>query len=74
MPEFSRTEVGAELDDCQRSAQVLWSALRGICSLANAEKLDVVATQSAGQMAALLISTYMAGLRANRGAGGPHAG
>lgn len=53
----------------QASARVLWSSLHGICSLAHAQKLELVATDSAAALADDLISNYVAGVRANRHAG-----
>ena len=46
------------------SALVLWSSLHGICSLALAGKLDLVAVQSVGDMADSLVTNYLSGLRA----------
>ena len=61
--------AGYEPRDCQMSARVLWSSLHGICSLASAEKLDIVANASATDLAEQLVTNYMAGLRANRAKG-----
>ncbi len=61
-PEFT----AAEVQECRNAARVLWSALHGICSLASGEKLDIVASQSANEMTALLVGNFMAGLRVNR--------
>ncbi len=51
-------------DDNPRTtaARVLWSSLHGICSLAMAEKLDIVATESAIELADSLIESYLSGL------------
>lgn len=59
-PEFSTVHAVER----QQSAWVLWSSLHGICSLANTEKLDIVATDNVWQLAEQLIVTYMAGIRA----------
>ena len=48
------------------SALVLWSSLHGICSLALAGKLGLVAVQSVGEMADSLVTNYLSGLRAAR--------
>jgi AcrR family transcriptional regulator len=48
----------------RKSALILWSSLHGICSLALAGKLDLVAVQGISEMADSLVETYLAGLRA----------
>ena len=65
-PEFS----SAHAVERQQSAWVLWSSLHGICSLANTEKLDIVATDNVWQLAEQLIVTYMAGIRTRHAAEG----
>ena len=49
-----------------RSARVLWSAVHGICTLSGAGRLGVVGAESADRMTEALLSTYLAGLRAQR--------
>lgn len=51
-----------------RVARVLWASVQGICSLANSGKLTVVSSESARELAADLVHTYLAGLKANQGA------
>ncbi len=53
----------ASPEDVKRSAHVLWAGVHGITSLATADKLSVVTSQSAVTLVDLLISTYLAGLR-----------
>ena len=65
-PEFDRTHVLER----QQSAWVLWSALHGVCSLANTEKLDIVATDNVWQLTEQLIETYLAGIGARFPKGG----
>lgn len=45
-----------------KAARVLWASLHGICSLSSADKLDIVATESARALTASLIRNYLAGL------------
>ena len=55
-----------ESEDCRRAARILWSALHGIASLALAQKLERLARLSAEEMADDLVTTYFAGLTAQR--------
>lgn len=59
-PLFAATDAKGR----RTSALVLWSSLHGICSLALAGKLDLVAVQSVSEMADSLVKNYLSGLRA----------
>jgi len=51
---------GTEAD---RAARILWASLHGICSLSDTGKLDVVTTQTVGEMAESLVTHFVAGLK-----------
>jgi hypothetical protein len=55
----------AAADDCRQAARVLWSALRGIASLALAQKPELSTQRSAAEMADELVAADLAGLQAN---------
>jgi AcrR family transcriptional regulator len=55
-----------DVQNCQKSARVLWSSLHGICSLAASEKLDIVGHQTATELADNLVTHYLAGLKAKQ--------
>lgn len=46
-----------------RAAEVLWASLHGICSLSDADKLQLVSDQNVREMAEMLIACFTAGLR-----------
>jgi Tetracyclin repressor-like, C-terminal domain len=46
----------------KRAARVLWASVHGITSLATADKLSIVTTESAGRLVDDLVGTYLAGL------------
>lgn len=48
----------------RRQSRILWASLHGICSLGAAEKLDLISAESIDDLAAEMIATYVAGLRA----------
>jgi hypothetical protein len=48
----------------KRAARALWAGVHGITSLSTADKLSVVATDSAGALLHDLVSNYIAGLEA----------
>ncbi len=50
-------------DEKRHAARVLWASLHGICSLSQAGKLEVVTTQAPREMARLLVSIFLAGLK-----------
>jgi len=62
--------------DCQRAARALWAGVHGITSLATADKLSVVTTETAGRLIDDLVGTYLAGLARQHetGAAGPSVG
>jgi AcrR family transcriptional regulator len=67
---------GAEAD-LRRAARVLWAGVHGITSLATADKLSVVTTETAGRLVDDLVGTYLVGLTGRGGtdaAGGPAPG
>jgi AcrR family transcriptional regulator len=53
--------------DRQRAARVLWAGVHGITSLSTADKLSIVTTEAAPRLVDDLVTTYLAGLRAQRG-------
>ncbi len=57
-PMFDASKRG----ECRKSAQVLWASLHGICSLANAHKLDLLGELSAADLSRRLIRNFVAGL------------
>lgn len=61
----------ADGEDRRHAARILWAALHGICSLADAGKLHVVTTQSVREMAESLLATFITGLKAERNEGRP---
>jgi len=50
-------------DARRRSARVLWAGVHGITSLATADKLSTVTTETAGALVDDLVATYLRGLR-----------
>ncbi len=50
-------------------ARVLWASLHGICSLAQADKLDVLNMDSVRTMAEIMVHTFVAGIEAERKGG-----
>ena len=46
----------------RNSARALWASLHGICSLASAQKLDIVGEVSADDLSRQLIRNFVAGL------------
>ena len=62
--------------DLQRASRVLWAGVHGITSLATADKLSVVTTETAGRLIDDLVGTYLAGLahqHADAASGAPAA-
>ncbi len=58
--------------DRERAARALWAGVHGITSLATADKLSVVTTETAERLVDDLVATYLAGLAGRRhGAAGP---
>src|SRR5262245_33957483 len=52
--------------DCQRTARVLWAGVHGITSLATADKLPLVTTDTAARLIDDLVTTFLAGLASRR--------
>ena len=52
----------ADAATAQRAARVLWAGVHGITSLATADKLSNVTTESAGPLIEDLVITFIAGL------------
>jgi AcrR family transcriptional regulator len=52
--------------DLQRAARALWAGVHGITSLATADKLSVVTTETAERLVDDLVATYLAGLAGRR--------
>ncbi|WP_425403601.1 TetR/AcrR family transcriptional regulator [Hwanghaeella sp.] len=50
-------------DDTARAASVLWAGLHGITSLSNDGKLQLVSEDSVEDLAAFLVTTFIAGIR-----------
>lgn len=50
----------------ERAARVLWAGVHGITSLSTADKLSNVTTETAGPLVDELVTTFLAGLMANR--------
>lgn len=61
---------GLNAEDVRRAAQVLWSGVHGISSLAVADKLAVVSADNAPALIRDLVATYLAGLAARGAEGG----
>lgn len=60
---LSNAMSGANHQDVQRSARVLWASVHGITSLSTTDKLSNVTTDSAQPLVRDLVSTYLAGLQ-----------
>ncbi len=58
-------------DACKRAARVLWAGVHGITSLATAEKLANVTTDSATSLLDELVSSYLKGLGVTEGRPAP---
>jgi AcrR family transcriptional regulator len=54
----------ARTADRQRAARVLWAGVHGITSLATADKLSIVTSETASRLIEDLVSTYLRGLQA----------
>lgn len=52
-------------EEIKKAARVLWSSLHGICSLATANKLEIMTKDSAIDLSNSLITNYIAGLQKN---------
>lgn len=59
-PYFSNEQA----EQRRQAATTLWAGLHGVCSLAEADKLRAISTQSMRQMAGTLVSVFSAGLKA----------
>lgn len=57
--------AGRGPDELRRSASVLWAGVHGITSLATADKLSVVTSESAAHLVDQLVGTYLKGLQAS---------
>jgi len=62
-PLFDEADADVRDDRCADAARILWAGLHGICSLAEAGKLQVVSNRPLRQMAEGLVENFVAGLR-----------
>jgi AcrR family transcriptional regulator len=50
-------------ESAHRAARVLWAGIHGICILSHSKKLDLVASESAYELAASFVENYLRGLQ-----------
>jgi AcrR family transcriptional regulator len=62
---------GLDRDDLQRAARVLWASVHGLSSLSAADKLSIITSDDAASLMDDLVGTYLSGLEARSGPGGP---
>ncbi len=51
-----------DASELKRAARVLWAGVHGITSLSTADKLSIITSETAQQLVANLVTTYLAGL------------